>query len=321
MESSQGLSKYKAYGLSLLIFLVVIGASPFITRGSGSEYAFWALLLPRALTAGLAGAVLASCGVTLQNVLKNDLASPFTLGVASGASLGAAITIKFEWTEPFLGIPFLQPIVVFALIGALCSTFAIYAVARREGGLSETLLLAGVGLSLLVNSLVTAMFLIDDAPRYTNLLIWTMGDLQQVRFTGLKLMSIPVIIGALALCTIIRDLNIIALDEESALGLGVHAQRARKVALIATGLMTAGLVAAVGPIGFVGLIVPHAVRRVTGPNALVVLPCAALLGGAFLCLCDLVSRLALYPIELPIGVVTSMIGSPIFIAMLLRRRR
>jgi iron complex transport system permease protein len=314
-------TRVSALALSLAIFLLVIFTSPFITRGLGSDYAFWTLLVPRAIIAGLAGAVLASCGVTLQSVLRNDLASPFTLGVASGASLGAATAVKFRVTEPFFGLAFLQPVVVFALVGALATTFAVYAVARRKGGLSETLLLAGVGLSLLVNAVVTAMFLIDDAPRYTILLVWTMGNLQQVGYTGLKLTAIPVIVGFIGLLAVYRDLNIVALDEDSARGLGVHAQRTRKLALVSTGLMTAGIVAAVGPIGFVGLIVPHAVRRFTGPDAMIVLPCAALLGGAFLCLCDLTARWVLHPIELPIGVVTSLIGSPIFMMMLLRRQR
>lgn len=306
-------------GVCLALFLAVTLGAPFVTRGQGSATAFWLFLVPRSVMAAVVGATLAVCGVVLQALLKNDLASPFTLGVASGATMGAAIAIRFELSVLLFGLPWLNSIVVFSLAGALATTLAIDRLAQREGAGGSRFLLAGVGVALFVAALVNALFLIDEAPRYESLLRWTLGNLQQVGGDGLKVTLPCVVLGGLGLLRVVRHLDVLTLDPDSAQALGVDVPRVRRWALLATGLATAGVVASSGPIGFVGLIVPHAVRSLTGPRHRLVLPCSALLGGAFLGLCDLAARTVTYPAELPLGVITGLIGSPVFVAMLMRR--
>jgi len=149
--------------------------------------------------------------------------------------------------------------------------------------------------------------------------VWSLGNLQQVGNEGLRIAFPWVFLGSLGLLYVLRDLNAVALDDASAQALGVDTDRVRILALVATSFMTAGVVGVVGPIGFVGLIIPHATRRLVGPDARLVLPAAALLGAGFLPLCDLAARTVIYPNELPIGVITAVIGCPIFIGMLARR--
>lgn len=305
-----------------VVLLLVLCFGPQLTMGRGSSAAYWTLRLPRTLMAALAGASLAACGVVLQAILRNELASPFTLGVASGATLGAALTVRFGWTAALsLSVITLSPLVFMSLLGALLSTTVVYFVARNRGTDSETLVLAGVGLSMMINAFVTALFLLSHAPRYEILILWTLGNLQQVGWSGFKIALPPVMLGLVMMLGLVRDLNIVSLDEDSALSLGVDSTRVRRQALVATGLMTAGIISVVGPIGFVGLVIPHMARLMFGPDVRVLLPASMLLGASFLAFCDVATRLLFYPLELPIGVVTASLGSPVFLWMLLRARR
>lgn len=311
-----------ALALSVLIFIVAIAAGPFLTRATTlSVDEILALNLPRTIAAAVAGAALAAAGVMLQAVLRNPLATPYTLGISSGAALGSAAALKFETLA--VGAAFGMPgVEAAALAGGLAAAALVYAIARSRTELpAETLLLAGVAVALLAASGIAVIQFLSDTPDLAAIIRWSMGGISGIGWRSL-VAALPLIFLGLALfAEIAPDLDVASLDEESARALGVDPVRTRKLAFLGASLATSGVVAIAGPVGFVGLIVPHLVRRVVGSDHRVVLPCSALVGGAFLVACDAIARTALYPTELPINIVTSAIGCPTFIWILARDRR
>jgi iron complex transport system permease protein len=206
-----------------------------------------------------------------------------------------------------------------ALVGALATAAFVYGVAARRGLAAETLLLAGVAVALFSGALVTVLQFRSDTIDLFAIVRWSMGNLSDVQFKRLYL-SLPFLLAGGALVAwVARSLDVASLDDDSARGLGVDPVVVRRWAFVGTSLVITGVVAAAGPIGFVGLIVPHATRAVVGPDHRVLLPCAAFAGGAFLVGCDAVARMLFYPTDLPINVITSAIGCPAFIWILLQR--
>jgi iron complex transport system permease protein len=280
---------------------------------------FYVARLPRVLAGALVGATLAAAGVVLQALLRNPLATPFTLGVSSSAALGAMLAIAFDLDS---GVLRGAAVPVASFTGSLVGTAAVYWLATRvRGGLSTgVLLLAGVTLNTFFSALITfVQYLVDFADWYRTAR-WLIGNLDVSSFSPI-FAAAPLIGGSFALFALLpRTLNLLTLGEDVAAGRGVDVGRAQRIAFLSASLATGAAVSMAGPIGFIGIVVPHLVRLIVGSDHRLVLPASALFGASFLVLCDLIARTVMSPIELPVGIVTAMIGGPFFLWMLVGRR-
>lgn len=275
------------------------------------------LRVARILLAIVAGAGLSVAGVIFQALLRNPLAEPYVLGVSSGAGLGAAVAIILGFGV--LGT-WMLPATAFA--GALGAIVLVYAMAREPDGTLpvQTLLLSGVIVSAVLGSVL--MFLVSSSPAESlhDVVWWLLGNLQIFDWGLLRIIAAVVLAGVLLTVLLARDLNVMTLGEEGAAHLGLHVKRTRMVFFLAGSLVTAAAVAGCGLIGFVGLIVPHSVRLALGPDHRRLVPASALAGATFLVLADAFARTVIAPVEIPIGVVTSLLGGPFFLFLLRRRR-
>ena len=275
--------------------------------------------LPRTLAAALVGSALASAGVVFQALLRNPLATPFTLGVSAGASLGAMLVITFGWT---LAIGGLTPVPLASFTGALGAVAVVYALARaRHQGLStNVLLLAGVTMNAFFSAVILFVQYFADFAQGFRAIRWLMGDLDVSGYAPLGA-ALPLVLVAFAtFAWLPRQLNVLSLGPESAAARGVHVERAQRLAFFSASLATGAAVSVAGPIGFLGIIVPHLVRLLVGADHRLVLPASVLFGAAFLIGCDVIARTALAPVELPVGVITAVIGGPFFLWLLITRR-
>jgi iron complex transport system permease protein len=311
---------YGSFGLALAgAFAVSIAA--------GSSHLTWSelwhntailkLRAARSLMAAIAGAGLSMAGAVFQALLRNPLAEPYVLGVTAGAGVGAALAIVVgitafgAWTLPGM-----------AFAGALGTILLVQALARKPDGAApvETILLAGVTVSAVLNSIL--MFLVSVAPsdKLHGVVWWLLGNLAVAEWPPVAAVGAVVAAGVAVSILWSRDLNLIALGDTTAAHLGLHVARSRLLFYVVASLVTGATVAACGIIGFVGLIVPHAVRLLVGPDNRRLLLASALGGGAFLVLADCLARTLLSPREIPIGVVTALAGGPLFIVLLRRHK-
>ena len=280
---------------------------------------FFVARLPRTLAGALVGGSLAAAGVVFQGLLRNPLATPFTLGVSAGAALGAMLAITFNWTLAGLGLP---AVPVASFIGSLGAVAIVYSLARaRHSGIStNTLLLAGVTMNAFFSALILFVQYFANFAETFRTLRWLMGDLDvsayQPIVTALPLLAVSFAIFA----WLARPLNLLSLGPDAAESRGLDVTRAQRVAFVSASLATGAAVSIGGPVGFIGIIVPHLVRLMVGADHRVVLPASALFGAAFLVACDVVSRTVLAPLELPVGIITALIGGPFFLWLLVRRR-
>jgi len=280
---------------------------------------FWLQRIPRVLLALMAGGTLAVVGAAFQVLFRNPLVEPFTLGISGGAALGAFLTISFPalWVTwgPFGSLQ------LFAVAGAAAALTLIHRLACRPQGMSvTTLLLAGVTVSIICAGAILLLTYLAEPHALVAFQRWMMGGLDIIGYRPLGGI-VPLLVPGLGLLFYhARDLNHIALSEEMAMGHGVDVLLVRRNVFIGGGLATAAVVALVGPIAFVGLIVPHAVRRLSGVDQRTVLPAAFLLGGASLAICDTLARTVIAPTELPVGIITAILGGPLFIHLLVSRR-
>ncbi|MEK6324399.1 MAG: iron ABC transporter permease [Acidobacteriota bacterium] len=267
--------------------------------------------LPRVLMAIVVGAALAVAGSAYQALLRNPLADPGILGISSGAALGAiSATIFVE------SIAISRPVAAFA--GAVITIAVVYALGQgRQGSGTERLILAGVIINALLSSIVIFLVTSASGARQRNVLSWLIGDL-----SGESRLLLPValfvLIGIGAVYLNARSLNLMMIGEQEALTLGVEARRVKVAVYLAASLLTGAAVAVSGAIGFVGLIIPHAVRLVGGSDNRLVVPASALVGGIFLMLADTIARTVVAPRELNLGVITSLVGAPVFVYLLRR---
>lgn len=273
--------------------------------------------LPRVVLAALAGAALAAAGVVLQALFRNPLADPYLIGASSGAALGGCLAILIYpgfLTGSFGALP------VFAFFGALGAVTIVFGLARNANRVSVgALLLAGIAVASFFGSVVSLLIFTSDS-RLHPLIYWLMGSFS-ARNWGHVVMVLPYIIVALsALVLVTRELNALLLGEENAYHLGVPVEKVKMLLLGAATLLTAASVAVAGPIGFVGLIIPHITRLVFGPDHRLLLPSAILAGATFLVGADLLARLVIAPGEVPVGIVTAICGGPFFAYLLWRRR-
>lgn len=280
---------------------------------------FWQLRLPRVLLALLAGAGLAVSGLGFQTLFRNELAEPYTLGVASGAALGAVLALRLEESAAFIGLPV---VALASFAGSLGATALVVGLAlRRRDSATSTLLLAGIAVSLSCSAIILFLQYLSDSTQTFRMVRWMMGGLSVVGY-GEVLWVLPWVLGGAALMLVLRwDLNLLLLGEELAASRGVDLGRLRLKVLLATSLMIGALVAVAGPIGFVGLMVPHILRRWVGHDHLYLAPACVLGGGAFLVLCDLAARTIMAPAELPVGVLTALLGGPFFLWLLIWKSR
>ncbi|MCK4298354.1 MAG: iron chelate uptake ABC transporter family permease subunit [Planctomycetes bacterium] len=273
--------------------------------------------LPRVLLAALTGCALAAAGVTFQGLLRNPLADPYILGVSSGAALGAVITMLFLAGSAPYGL-----LVVFSLAGALGAITVVYVVSNVRGHISRhTLLLVGVVVNACLGAVIMFLTAVASPSQLTEIIRWLMGVLDNPFAPRgiLPVLAAAVAVGVLVLYVQAGRLNLLVLGEETAGHLGVEAERTKRTCFVAASLVTAATVAVTGPIGFVGLIVPHVVRLLSGSDHRLLLPAATLAGGVFLVVCDAAVRAAgdLFPV----GVVTAMFGGPFFIILLKREQK
>ena len=274
--------------------------------------------IPRALTAFFVGAALALSGMTFQAMFRNPLATPFTLGTASGASLGAALYIRFGIAFSFVGI---SGITVAAFAGSLLAVSFVYSLTRIKSGFSSpTLLLAGVAVSFFFSSLILFIHYISGFTNSFRILRWMMGSLDLTGYNDLTSMLPFVLIGLMVVLFNSNELNLLSTGDDIAASRGVPIDRTKKILFAATSLMIGGVVAFCGPIGFVGMIAPHISRLLVGNNHRILIPATILFGGSFLLVCDTLARVLIAPVEIPVGVITALIGGPFFIMLLLRRK-
>ena len=279
---------------------------------------FFVARMPRVLSGAVVGATLASAGVVMQALLRNPLATPFTLGVSAGAALGAILVITFS-TAVSLGA--LSPVPLASLGGALLASAIVYGLATRPGRTMSTmvLLLAGVTLNSFFSALILFVQYMADFTQTYRTVRWLMGDLDVGSF-GPIVASLPLVLVAFAMFAVLpRSLNLLSVGTDAASTRGVDVGRTQRLAFLSSSLATSAAVSLAGPIGFVGIVVPHLVRLMVGVDHRIVLPASALFGAAFLVGCDLVARTVLAPVEVPVGVVTAMLGGPFFLWLLVRK--
>ncbi|WP_110928256.1 FecCD family ABC transporter permease [Bacillus massiliglaciei] len=275
--------------------------------------------LPRVLLAGLVGASLAIAGAAFQGLLRNPLADPYTLGVSSGASVGAVLTIFLHISLPFFGVLTLPAMSIFF---AILTIFCVRGFAKKiDPALKvETIILTGVIVGSFLSAFISLMIALTGE-ELRQIISWLMGSVSMRGWSYVRIILPFFLAGSILLLMNARELNAMTFGEERAKHLGVNVQKRKLVIMLGGSIITGAAVAVSGTIGFVGLVVPHLVRKLRGPDHKHLLPLSMLTGSGFLILADLLARTIISPSELPIGVITSLIGAPVFALILLNRRK
>jgi iron complex transport system permease protein len=277
------------------------------------------LRIPRVLTAFLAGIALASSGMIFQALFRNPLATPDTLGVSGGAALGASLWMRLGSPLLFVGVAGTS---IAGFFGAIGTVLLVYGLARVKSGFSSaTLLLAGVAVNLFFSSLILLMQYFSDPGETFRMIRWLMGGFSVVGFATPVNLAVFTAIGLLIAALLTREMNLLLIGEELANARGVQVARTKKLLFFSASLMTGAAVAFCGPIAFVGLMVPHLCRQLIGSDHRKLFPAVILLGGAFMVICDGLARTLLAPVEMPAGLITSLLGGPFFLWLLLRKAR
>jgi len=276
------------------------------------------LRLPRAVLAILVGGGLALAGAVFQALLRNPLAEPYILGVSGGAAVGAVAALVLGWS---IVAPWSLPLAAF--VGALVAVGLVLRIALATGPVlnARVFILAGVVVGAFFNAVILLALSLADAESFRSAIFWMMGNLSGATWGGVGLLAAYLLPLTMLLAALARPLNLLALGEDTATYLGVRVERVKWVAYLATSLLVAASVAVSGIIGFVGLIVPHALRLTGGSDHRFLLPACVLGGGTFLLLADTLARTVASPVELPTGVVTALVGVPIFVVLLVRSGR
>lgn len=278
----------------------------------------WRIRLPRILFAGISGFGLATVGTAFQGLFKNPLADPHILGVSSGAALGATLAMLSGITLHFAGLGVIS---IFAFIGAILTVLFVYQISGRGGNVPVVnMLLAGTAMSTLFSSMIS-LILSMKQDQVQKVYMWTLGSFSSATWTKVFFLMTIVSISSLILYFYHREMDILVTGIESAESLGVNTKKIRKIILVIASLSVAACVSVAGIIGFVGLVVPHWMRILFGPKHAYLFPLAGLCGASFMILCDTVARTLIAPSEIPVGVITALIGSPYFIFLLQRNRK
>lgn len=311
-------------GQSLAILAAQLGIELPWEFSPQQEAVLLAIRLPRALVGVLVGAALAASGAALQGLFRNPLADPALIGVSTGAALAAAAVIvlggSLALVTAVVPLPLLLPLAAFG--GGLVTTLIVYNIASRDGRTDVAImLLAGVAMNAITAAGVGLMVFMSDDQQLRDLNFWLLGSLGGATWDSLGAGAPFLVIGALALLFFARPLNALLLGESEAGHLGFRVERTKRAIVVLAALVTGAAVALTGVISFVGLVVPHVVRLLAGPDHRLLLPCSMMFGAALLLIADLFARTLVLPAELPISILMACIGGPFFIWLLLRRRR
>ncbi|MBF0299005.1 MAG: iron ABC transporter permease [Oligoflexia bacterium] len=314
-------SKYYMLILLIVFAIITIIICPFIGQYDGREI-LEIFRFPRVLTAFLAGFGLSLSGLIFQNIFTNELACPYTLGVSSGASLGVAFISYFHLSMAIhvfsLTIPSTY---IGSFFGAMISVSAVYSITKYYGGFkSEILLLSGVAIGLFFSGLILLLQYLSDATSAINILRWTIGGIEVVGFDSFLLMLPFVVISFIFALLNFEELNLLSLGEEISISRGLNVSKIRIHLFIITSLLIAIIISECGPIGFIGLIIPHISRLIIGYNNKFLIPFSTILGGSFLVFCDTIARTLFTNIELPVGIITTIVGGPFFLYLLLKKK-
>ena len=316
-------SRPKPFIFLLLLFLLLaamlgcsmLGVVHFGWADMWQSPIFWNLRMPRIVLSALVGASLSVCGAAYQSVFRNPLTDPYVLGISSGASLGAAIAILLGLEAYLLGVG------ACALVSGLLTILVIYRIASIGNRMhTTTLLLTGVCITFLMSALISFLMVLRQ-DKMDSIIFWTMGSFASASWTDVAIVAPVVAIGIGVVLYHCRDLNLLLAGSETAKSLGVEVERVKKVLLLATTLMVAFCVSTCGVIGFVGLVVPHCIRLVSGPDNRRIVPYAIVVGALFLLMCDTMARTLLMPAELPVGSLTALVGAPLFIYLLYKNKK
>ncbi len=298
--------------LTILINKLSLVSTPQDTN----EIIIFQIRLPRIILSLLVGSALAVSGVVMQGIFKNPMADPYIIGISSGAAFGASSTMV-------LGIAIFGPYTVsfMAFLGAITTTFVVYNIARAGGKVPvETLLLSGIALASFLSAL-TGLITYISGEELHQIIFWLMGGLWNANWNKVMI-AFPVIsFGIVLVYLFARDLNVMLLGEEPAQHLGIETEFLKKIMLIIVSLITGVAVSVSGIIGFVGLIIPHIVRILVGPDHRILIPASALTGAVFLIWTDTLARTIITPTEIPVGIITALSGAPFFIYLLRRKKR
>jgi iron complex transport system permease protein len=275
----------------------------------------WKIRLPRVIAAFLAGAALAISGMTFQAMFRNPLATPFTLGVSSGAAFGAAIYIKLGVIFSILGVSGQS---LSAFIGAILSVLLVYGISQiKKGFTTATMLIAGVAINFFFSSLILFIQYLSDFANSFRIIRWLMGGFEIVGFRPVFTLLPFVLFGSAVLFLLTHELNLFTLGEDIALSRGMDVKKIKALLFFATSLMIGGIVSVCGPIGFIGMMAPHICRLLIGAEHRFLTSASFFFGGAFLVFCDTLSRILIAPAEIPVGVITALLGGPFFLWLLL----
>ena len=311
----------------LVISLLIVIVSPFlgftdipiseVSAESVRSRIFWQLRVPRVLVAFIAGAVLSISGMMFQSMFRNDLATPYTLGISSGAALGAVIALKFMSFELLWGFSSVQ---ILSFLGALFTVFIIYsAVSGRKRTSTQFLLLTGVAVNFTCTGLIMFIQYIASNSESAQMIRWMMGSLDVMGFSSVLRLSVALLIIPVAFF-LHRDLDLLGIDNEIAITRGVSSEFVHKLIFISVSFAVALVVSETGPIGFIGLVAPHIARLFVGREHRFLIPASILCGGILLLVSDTFARTIIAPSEIPAGVITALAGGPFFLYILMRKR-
>jgi len=283
------------------------------------DYIVFNIRLPRVVMTVIAGVSLALCGVAMQSVMANPLADPFTTGISSGACFGAVAAIVMGLT--FTSAMGQYGIITNAFIGGMVPAMIIIMIAQRYRASPATLILAGIAISYFFNAMSTFILVSTDADTLRAAYVWQIGSLESATWSDLPIMLAITVAGSLFLQYTSAKLNILTLGDESAKSLGLDASKYRMVCLVIIALMASSIISYTGIIGFIGLVAPHIVRIVLGSDNKFLIPASMAFGSAFLLLADLIGRTIVAPGELPVGLIMSFIGGPLFLYLIIRQKK
>jgi iron complex transport system permease protein len=283
-----------------------------------AQIIIWQLRLPRIVLAGLLGAGLAVAGVAYQGIFKNPMAEPYVLGISSGSALGAALAMVLGLETTWAGFGW---VTITAFGGGLLTVLVVYRIARSGGKVQTvTLLLAGIAINFLLTALLS-LIMTFRREQIERIVMWTMGSVATANWREVGLVLPVVILSLIGIGVFARDLNVLLTGDESAQSLGIEVARVKKALLVISTLLVATLVSVSGIIGFVGLLVPHMIRLLFGPDHRVVIPFAALGGALLLIGCDTLARVLVPPNEIPLGIITAILGAPFFLYLIAKTKK
>ena len=286
-------------------------------RPGNDDYVIWDMKLPRTITAILAGAGLAAAGVVMQSILRNPLADPYTTGISSGASFGATLALGLGITFGSAGYAVITNAFLFALI----PMGVIVTVSKMRGATPSTMIMAGIAIMYIFNALTTMIKLFVDPDKLAAIFEWSVGTLEGTNWNNVGIMFVVVAVGVVALQLLAKKLNVISAGDDSARAIGVDAEKLRLVSLMIVSLLAAGVVSFTGLIGFVGLVCPHIARLIIGSDTRYLMPASMAFGAALLLFADGIGRYVISPSTIQVGVITAIIGAPLFLYLIVRSKK